>query len=38
MEQTKWVVTLISAMLIISALAGVFLGIKEEFDQEKKES
>lgn len=35
MQQTKWIVALISAMLVISALAGVILGIKEEFEEEK---
>lgn len=34
MKDTKWIVILITAMLLMAALAGVILGIKEEFTDE----
>lgn len=32
MQNTKWIVVLISAMMVTAALAGVVLGIREEFE------
>ncbi len=35
MENTKWITILITAMLVISALAGVILGIRDEWNAEE---
>lgn len=32
MQENKWIVIVISAMLILSALAGILVGLKEELE------
>lgn len=36
MQEDKWIVIVISVMLIISALAGILVGIKEELDPQQR--
>lgn len=36
MQENKWIVIVISAMLILSALAGILAGLKEELEPNRR--